>query len=136
MTIDGTVVYPATIERAVYGMAGVLDAGAVEVGGRIVLAIVEQPDARVDLIATTGELVQRLTPAERPAVVRIIDAIPRNQAGKIIRSELRDRTEVDDHWGVTGKAPATTVPAPGEDRTVSVPPRAASRSAIPCRPVP
>ncbi len=91
MTIGGTVVYPATIERAVYGMAGVLDAGAVELGGRIVLAIVEQPDARVDLIATTGELVQRLTPAERPAVVRIVGEIPRNQAGKIIRSELRRR---------------------------------------------
>ena len=32
--------------------------------------------------------------------------------------------------------PAIVVPAPGADRTVSSPPTAASRSAIPCRPVP
>src|SRR5207302_8848797 len=32
--------------------------------------------------------------------------------------------------------PVIVVPAPGADRTVSSPPTAASRSAIPCRPVP
>ena len=38
--------------------------------------------------------------------------------------------------GPTGSVPATAVPAPGEDRTVSAPPSAASRSAMPCKPVP
>lgn len=91
MTVGNTVVYPATIERAVYGTPGVLDAGAVELDGRIVLAIVEQPGAHVDPVAISNELGQKLAPANRPAVVQVVEAIPRNQAGKIIRSELRDR---------------------------------------------
>jgi len=36
----------------------------------------------------------------------------------------------------TGRRPATAVPSPGAEVTASSPPRAASRSAIPCRPVP
>src|SRR5712691_7052519 len=36
----------------------------------------------------------------------------------------------------TGTLPRRAVPAPGTDRTSSIPPRAARRSAIPCSPVP
>ena len=36
----------------------------------------------------------------------------------------------------TGRRPATAVPSPGAEVTTSSPPRAASRSAMPCRPVP
>jgi acyl-CoA synthetase (AMP-forming)/AMP-acid ligase II len=91
MAVDGSIVYPASIERAVYGTEGVIDAAVVQVDGRLVLAVVEQPGSRLDVEAILTSLRARLRPSEVPAEVRRVAAVPRNQAGKVLRAALCER---------------------------------------------
>jgi len=81
MTIDGVVVYPATIERALYGTPAVTDVAAVELEGRLVAAVVVEVD---------GTLVEPLPDLTVPYELRRVEAIPRNAAGKVLRTELRE----------------------------------------------
>jgi fatty-acyl-CoA synthase len=87
MTIDGATVYPATIERALYGAPGVVEAAAVEVDGHIVAAVVAEAGLDpADLTATLGRV---LAPEAVPHEIRAVPTIPRNAAGKVRRDELR-----------------------------------------------
>ncbi len=90
MMIGGHVVYPATIERAVYGKEGVGDAAAVEIDGHIVLAVVERAGT-LDIGALLSSLQRELPPSHVPIEVRAVAEIPRNQAGKVNRPDLKQR---------------------------------------------
>jgi fatty-acyl-CoA synthase len=46
MRVGGAVVYPATIERALYGVPGLTDSAAVAIDGRIVAAVVAEAPSR------------------------------------------------------------------------------------------
>lgn len=81
MTIDGVVVYPATIERALYGTRGVADVAAVELDGRLVAAVVVESGGSID---------EPLPDVTVPYELRRVVAIPRNAAGKVLRTELRE----------------------------------------------
>jgi fatty-acyl-CoA synthase len=87
MRVGDVAVYPATIERALYGAPGLSDVAAVDVDGRIVVGIVA--DATIDpddLLPVVGEAV---APYEVPHEVRHVSEIPRNAAGKVRRDALR-----------------------------------------------
>jgi len=90
MAIGDEVVYPATIERALYGTAGVADMAAVDVDGSIVAAIVAEADAPPDAAALLARLRRALAAHEAPSRIVQVDSIPRNAAGKVRRDELRD----------------------------------------------
>ncbi len=90
MAIGDEVVYPATIERALYGAAGVADLAAVDVDGSIVAAIVPETGAPPDPAALLARLRGTLAPHEVPSRIVQVDSIPRNAAGKVRRDELRD----------------------------------------------
>ena len=87
MRVGEAVVYPATIERALYGAPGLVDAAAVDVDGRIVAAVVAE--APIDPTQLLAELRSTLSPHEVPSEIRTVEAIPRNAAGKVRRAELR-----------------------------------------------
>lgn len=89
MAIGDEVVFPATIERALYGAAGVADVAAVDVDGSIVAAIVGEADTPPDPAAVLARLMGALPPHGVPGRVVQVDSIPRNAAGKVRRDELR-----------------------------------------------
>jgi fatty-acyl-CoA synthase len=89
MTIGDGVVYPATIERALYGVPGVSQAAAVEIDGRIVVAVMPTGVGPFDPDDLMASLRTSLGPREMPSLIRPVTSIPRNAAGKILRDELR-----------------------------------------------
>ena len=88
MRVGDHAVYPATIERALYGAPGLTDVAAVDVDGRIVVGVVAETD--VDASDLISELRSGLAPHEVPHEIRRVAAIPRNAAGKVRRDALRE----------------------------------------------
>jgi long-chain acyl-CoA synthetase len=94
----GVNVYPAEIEQALADVAGVVDMCAIgvpdELRGEVVaLHIVLAADADADTVrdhlATVAT--ERLAPYKRPASVHVIDELPRDETGKLLRRVLRER---------------------------------------------
>jgi long-chain acyl-CoA synthetase len=93
----GVNVYPAEIEAALSDVAGVVDMCAVgapddERGEVVVLHIVlaegaPLPDV-LDEIEVAAE--QRLAPYKRPREIRVVDEVPRDSTGKLLRRLLRE----------------------------------------------
>ncbi|HVU60031.1 MAG TPA: AMP-binding protein [Mycobacteriales bacterium] len=95
----GVNIYPAEIDQALSDVPGVADLAAVgapdDERGEVVAVFVQLlPDAdeitvlrNLDATAT-----ERLAPYKRPRSVTVVDEIPRDQAGKLLRRVLRDRT--------------------------------------------
>ena len=88
--VGGARVYPAEIERLLYGAPGIADAGAVGLEGTVVVAVVPAPGARPDAADLLRRLGARLPSPAFTIAVRIVGRIPRNASGKILRTELRD----------------------------------------------
>jgi acyl-CoA synthetase (AMP-forming)/AMP-acid ligase II len=92
----GQNVYPAEIESVLRKQAGVADAAAVGVPsdewGEVPVAFVVSADgAPLDLLALIASCSAELASYKRPAALYVIDEIPRNAAGKILRRVLRER---------------------------------------------
>jgi len=94
----GVNVYPAEIEQALCDVPGIADLGAVGVpdeerGEVIKLYVALLPDA--DEVAVRSALdaaaTERIAPYKRPRRIEVIDDIPRDQTGKLLRRMLRDR---------------------------------------------
>lgn len=93
----GVNVYPAEIEQALSDVDGVADMCAVgapdpDRGEAIALYVSLLPDTdrEVALAAITSAAETRLAPYKRPRSVVVIDEIPRDQTGKLLRGVLRD----------------------------------------------
>ena len=91
---DGRRVYPGDVERVLAGHPAVADAGVVGVPdasrGQVGVAAVVLTDGAQ---ATASELLafgeQRLETYQAPVSVTLVDRLPRNSVGKLIRSELQ-----------------------------------------------
>jgi long-chain acyl-CoA synthetase len=93
----GVNVYPAEVEQALAAVDGIADMCAVgapdpERGEVIALFVTLLPgadrDIVLDAISTTAD--QRLAPYKRPRAVTVVEEIPRDQTGKLLRRILRD----------------------------------------------
>ena len=90
----GENVYPAQVESAIYGHPAVSEVAVIGVpdetwGEAVKACVVPKPGTTVDpddIIAFTRE---RLAGFKVPKTVEVIDAMPRNPRGKILRRELR-----------------------------------------------
>ena len=91
----GENVYPAEVEEVLRSHPAVLDAAAFGVpderwGQRVTAAIVSRPDHE----STEEELIAfcetRLASYKVPASIRVVDELPRNAAGKLLRRRLRE----------------------------------------------
>ena len=94
----GVNVYPAEIEQALSDVAGIADLCAVGVpdetrGEVVALYVVLAPDA--DETAVRSALQQqaetRLAPYKRPRSVVMVESLPRDETGKLLRRLVRDR---------------------------------------------
>ncbi|QPC99524.1 fatty acid--CoA ligase [Qipengyuania soli] len=90
----GENVYPAQVESAIYGHPAVAEVAVIGVpdetwGEAVKACVVPKPGATVepnDIIAFTRE---RLAGFKVPKSIDVIDVMPRNASGKILRRELR-----------------------------------------------
>jgi long-chain acyl-CoA synthetase len=94
----GVNVYPAEVDQALSDVPGIADLAAVgapdDERGEVIAVFVQLlPDADrgtvlSNLDATAAE---RLAPYKRPRAIHVIDEIPRDQTGKLLRRVLRDQ---------------------------------------------
>jgi acyl-CoA synthetase (AMP-forming)/AMP-acid ligase II len=89
----GENVYPRAVENALAEHPDVADNAVIGVpdedyGQRLVAFVVPQPGADVDDDSVRKFLTERVSRFEQPRDIRIVDEIPRNPAGKVVRNEL------------------------------------------------
>jgi long-chain acyl-CoA synthetase len=96
MVISGGVnIYPAEIENALIGMAGVRDCAVFgipddEFGERLFACIEPETDAVLSSAAVQDFLRARLANFKVPKDIQFLDALPREASGKIFKRKLRD----------------------------------------------
>ncbi|WP_245551412.1 acyl-CoA synthetase [Gordonia rhizosphera] len=91
----GENVYPAEVENALYGHPGVREVAVIGVpddewGERVVAVVVPEPDARIELDEMRDFLTAKLARYKLPRELRILDELPRNTTGKVLKHVLRD----------------------------------------------
>jgi acyl-CoA synthetase (AMP-forming)/AMP-acid ligase II len=89
-------VYPAEVEQALARLDGVLESAVVAVPderlGEVGRAfVVRRAGAAVDADDVTGFLRERLAKFKVPREVVFVDELPRNLAGKVLKTELRSK---------------------------------------------
>jgi acyl-CoA synthetase (AMP-forming)/AMP-acid ligase II len=104
MVISGGVnIYPAEIESVIHDHPAVLDVAVIgvpnEEWGEELKAVVQlKPGAR----ASADEIIDfcgaRLADYKRPRSIDLVDEVPRNPSGKLLKRELRQR-----YWGAAGR---------------------------------
>ncbi len=104
MIISGGVnIYPAEIESCLAGHPAVADVAVIGVpddqwGEAVKALVVLRPSAR----ATEEELIdwcrQRIADYKRPRSVDFVDELPRDQAGKLLKRQIRQR-----YWATSGR---------------------------------
>ena len=91
----GENVYPAEVESAVYGHPAVAEVAVIGVpddrwGEAVKAVIVARPGMAIDPDDIIAFARTRIAAFKAPKSVDVIDALPRNAAGKILRRELRE----------------------------------------------
>ena len=89
----GENVYPRAVESALAQHPDVADNAVIGVpderfGHRLAAFVVLQPDSDVDVPGLREYLKDRVSRFEQPRDINVVDSIPRNQAGKVVRKEL------------------------------------------------
>ena len=90
----GENVYPAEVENVVYQLPGIVEAAIVGVpdpkwGESGVAVVVLEPDSDLDQATLIQHCVERLAKFKVPARMHVIDELPRNATGKVLKRELR-----------------------------------------------
>ncbi len=87
----GDNVYPREIEDALRGVAGVVDVAVVGASdaawGETVVAFVEGTPVLAELWATAEA---ELAPYKQPRRIHLVDALPRNALGKVVKGDLHE----------------------------------------------
>ena len=87
--------YPAEVEAVLGRHASVAEIAVVGVAsaewGESVVAFVVGAEGEPDLAALAALAAQELTPYKRPREYRVVDALPRNAMGKVVRRDLQGR---------------------------------------------
>ncbi len=88
-------VYPAEVEQALARLDGVVESAVVGVPderlGEVGKAfVVRRPGARLDAERVTAFAKERLANFKVPREVEFVDVLPRNLAGKVLKTELRN----------------------------------------------
>lgn len=91
----GENIYPAEVERAVYGHPDVAEVSVIGVPddkwGEAVKAVVAlKPDVKPDAQSILDHARSRIAAFKAPKSVDFLDALPRNATGKILKRELRE----------------------------------------------
>jgi acyl-CoA synthetase (AMP-forming)/AMP-acid ligase II len=92
--MNGENVYPAEVENAIYGLAGVAQVAVVGVPrqpqGEVGMAfIVRSSGSELNEQAVKAQCEHQLARYKWPFYVEFVDALPMNAAGKVLKLELR-----------------------------------------------
>ena len=90
----GENVYPAEVESAIYGHPDVLEVAVIGVpdakwGEAVKAVCVPKPGAQIDVESVMAWARERIAGFKVPRSVDVIEALPRNASGKILRKDLR-----------------------------------------------
>jgi len=96
MIRGGENISPAEVEAVLYSHSGVEEAAVVglpdeEWGQRVVAIVVRRPGVALDEAEVIEFCRQRLASFKKPERVHFIDALPKNQMGKVLKKDLRDQ---------------------------------------------
>jgi acyl-CoA synthetase (AMP-forming)/AMP-acid ligase II len=91
----GENIYPAEVESAVYGHPQVADVAVIgvpdETWGEAVKAIVvPKPGEKLDEASVIAFARTRIAPYKAPKSIDIVETLPRNASGKLLRRSLRE----------------------------------------------
>jgi acyl-CoA synthetase (AMP-forming)/AMP-acid ligase II len=94
-TVGGFNVYPAEVENTLAGHPGIVEAAVIGVPdarlGQVGKAfVVVRDDLSADSIATW--LKDRLANYKQPRAYVLVDSLPRNASGKVLKTDLRDNS--------------------------------------------
>ncbi len=92
----GENVYPAEVESVLYDHPGIADVAVIglpdERWGEVVVAVVvPKPEASLSLEEVRDFAGDRLARYKLPTRLEVVDVVPRNPAGKVLKFELRER---------------------------------------------
>jgi long-chain acyl-CoA synthetase len=87
-------VYPSEVEHVLLADPMVAEAAVVGVpdpewGETVVAYVVPHPGAEIDAGALDARCLDAIARYKRPREYRVVEELPRNTAGKVLRSELR-----------------------------------------------
>jgi fatty-acyl-CoA synthase len=90
----GENVYPAEVENVIYQLPGIVEAAIVGVpdpkwGESGVAVVVLEADSDLDQATLIQHCVERLAKFKVPARMHVMDVLPRNATGKVLKRELR-----------------------------------------------
>ena len=91
----GENVYPAEVESAIYGHPDIAEVAVIGVpderwGEAVKACVVAKPGCRIDEADVIAYAKERIAAFKAPKSVDVIDALPRNPSGKILRRALRE----------------------------------------------
>lgn len=97
-------IYPAEVEQAIMAYPEVQDCAVIGVPddkwGEAVVAVVEpRAGATIDTDALMAAAREALGPVKTPKAIEVVEMLPRSNAGKVLRAELRR-----DRWAAAGRA--------------------------------
>lgn len=92
----GENVYPAEVENALYQLPEIAEAAIIGVPnerwGEVGLAVLAlKPGTSIDRAAVVAHCVERLAKFKIPNDIAIVEALPRNATGKVLKRELREQ---------------------------------------------
>jgi long-chain acyl-CoA synthetase len=87
-------VYPSEVERVLLGDPAVAETAVVGVpdpdwGECVVAYVVAHPGAEIDTEALDSRCLDTIARYKRPREYRVVEELPRNSAGKVLKAELR-----------------------------------------------
>ncbi len=118
----GENIYCAEVENALASHPAIAEVAVIgrphEKWGEVpvaVVALAAESDAPVNLADLEGFLSERLARYKHPKALEIVDTLPRNPAGKVLKTALRERFGVDEPAGTGKSSSAPTVSAESPD---------------------
>jgi acyl-CoA synthetase (AMP-forming)/AMP-acid ligase II len=89
-------VYPSEVENVLLSEPALAEAAVIGVpdeewGERVVAYVVPRAGAEVDAAALDARCLQAIARHKRPKDYRVVDELPRNAAGKVLKTELKRR---------------------------------------------
>ena len=96
----GTNIYPREVEEVLLSHAGVAEASVVgrphpDWGEEVVAFVVGRPDAAADAAALDRLCLERIARFKRPRHYRFLEALPKNNYGKVLKTALRAMLEAE-----------------------------------------
>jgi long-chain acyl-CoA synthetase len=94
----GANIYPREVEEALQAHAGVRECAVVgrphpDWGEEVVAFVVARPGAEVEAATLDAHCLERIARFKRPKIYRFVEALPKNNYGKILKTELRSGAE-------------------------------------------